>query len=230
MFHTGIDGITVAVGVEQIAGDHDHADDGAQIGVATEHFGSGEANEDGQEGIGGAGAGVDHGCQVSQPGVSFHQRLPGEEEPAGGQHVVQAHHKTAGHQGGNQRHKHIGQHLDQLLYRVHLFIGCFFDLTLGGFRNAAQLDEPLVHFIHRAAADDDLELACVGELALDQVHLEDTVHIRLGLVLQHQTQAGGAMGCADDVLGPANQLKQLLGCGLVAFFFCHDDSSPSKIS
>ena len=185
--------------------DHDHADDGAQIRVAAEHLCGGVGDEDGQEGVGRVG---------EQLGKHIHRAGGIDVQKAVVHHKVQrfhdAHQEAGGHDGGDDGHKDIAQRLDGSLIPRGLGGGSLLDLFLGAALDAGQLDELVVDLVHRAGAEDDLQLTLCLKDALGSLGIFQLLFIDLRVVCDDQTQAGGAMRCRDNILFAADAVQNLL--------------------
>ena len=132
--------------------------------------------------------------------------------------VAEAENQTAGDDGGNQRGKNLRKHAHDLLQCVLVLLGCALDGILGNTVNAGDGNKVIVEIADRIA-DDDLELARLGESALGGFQCLDLGNVRLGGIVQHKTHPGYTVRNCRDVLFAAHILKQQLCVFLV---FSHD--------
>lgn len=132
--------------------------------------------------------------------------------------VAEAENQTAGDDGGNQRGKNLRKHAHDLLQCVLVLLGRALDGILGNTVNAGYRNEVVVEVADRIA-DDDLELARLGESALGGFQCLDLGNVRLGGIIQHKTHPGYTVRNCRDVLFAANVLKQQPCVFLV---FSHD--------
>ena len=116
------------------------------------------------------------------------------------------------------------------MQRVLVLLGRALDSLLGDTVDAGDRDEIIVEIVDRVA-DDDLELARLGESALGGFQCLDLGNVRLGGIVQHKTHPGYTVGYCCNVLFAANVLKQQL---CVLLVFSHDsfllylfDDSPN---
>ena len=199
-------------GVEQVGGDHGRADRGAEVDVATETLGRGEANEDRQRGEGRGGDHVDQGSVIRDRRVHGGQRLLAEQTLSG-HDVVDGHHQTAGDQRREDRDEDVGDHLDEAREEVAALFGFFLGLILGDLAHAVVCDHLGVDLVNIAGTDDDLEHAAGGECALQIFVVIEGLLVDLGLVRDHQAETGCAVCCCADV-GCAADCFDDLSCHL----------------
>ena len=191
--------------VLQVGVDHDHADDGAQIRVAAEHLGGRVGDEDGQEGV---------GCIGEQLGKHIHRAGGIDVQKAVVHHEVQrfhdAHQEAGGHDGGDDGHKDVAQRLDSPLIPGCLGGSSLLHVLFAAALDAGQLDELVVDLVHRAGAEDDLQLTLCLKDALGSLGIFQLLFVDLRVVCDDQTQAGGAMRCRDNILFAADAVQNLL--------------------
>ena len=132
--------------------------------------------------------------------------------------VAEAENQTAGDDGGNQWGKNLRKHAHDPLQRVLVLLGCALDGILGNTVNAGYRNEVVVEVADRVA-DDDLELARLGESALGGFQCLDLGNVRLGGIVQHKTHPGYTVRNCRNVLLAANVLKQQ---PRVLFVFTHN--------
>ena len=132
--------------------------------------------------------------------------------------VAEAENQTAGDDGGNQWGKNLRKHAHDLLQCVLVLLGCALDGLLRDTVDAGDGNKVIVEIADRIA-DDDLELARLGESALGGFQCLDLGNVRLGGIIQHKTHPGYTVRNCRDVLFAANVLKQQPCVFLV---FSHD--------
>ena len=132
--------------------------------------------------------------------------------------VAEAENQTAGDDGRDQRGKNLSQHTHDLLQRVLVLLGRALDSLLGDTVDAGDRDEIIVEIADRIA-DDDLELARLGESALGGFQCLDLGNVRLGGVVEDKSHTRYAVGYCRNVLFAADIRKQL---PRVLFVFTHD--------
>ena len=132
--------------------------------------------------------------------------------------VAEAKDQTAGDDGGNQWGKNLRKHAHDLLQCVLVLLGRALDSILGNTVDAGDGNKVIVEIADRIA-DDDLELARLGESALGGFQCLDLGNVRLGGIIQHKTHPGYTVRNCRDVLFAANVLKQQ---PRVLFVFTHD--------
>ncbi len=93
--------------------------------------------------------------------------------------VAEAQNQTACDDGRDQRGEDLSQHTHDLLQRVLVLLGRALDSLLGDTVDAGDRDEIIVEIVDRVA-DDDLELARLGESALGGFQCLDLGNVRLG--------------------------------------------------
>ena len=207
------------VGVQQLAGNKRQAEDDAQALGRAHLFGDGPADADRQH--------VENGL-ADQPQEAVHagpeladvaQRLGAVIKKVDAVNAVaEAENQTAGDDGGDQRGKNLSQHTHDLLQRVLVLLGRALDSLLGDTVDAGDRDEIIVEIVDRVA-DDDLELARLGESALGGFQCLDLGNVRLGGIVEDKSHTRYAVGYCRNVLFAANVLKQL---PRVLFVFTHD--------
>ena len=132
--------------------------------------------------------------------------------------VAEAQNQTACDDGRDQRGEDLSQHTHDLLQRVLVLLGRALDSLLGDTVDAGDRDEIIVEIVDRVA-DDDLELARLGESALGGFQCLDLGNVRLGGIVEDKSHTRYAVGYCRNVLFAANVLKQL---PRVLFVFTHD--------
>lgn len=132
--------------------------------------------------------------------------------------VAEAENQTAGDDGGNQRGKNLRKHAHDPLQCVLVLPGCALDGILGNTVDAGDGNKVIVEIADRIA-DDDLELARLGESALGGFQCLDLGNVRLGGIVEDKSHTRYAVGYCRDVLLAANVLKQQ---PRVLFVFTHD--------
>ena len=207
------------VGVQQLAGNKRQAEDDAQALGRAHLFRDGPADADRQH--------VENGL-ADQPQEAVHagpeladvaQRLGAVIKKVDAVNAVaEAENQTAGDDGGDQRGKNLSQHTHDLLQRVLVLLGRALDSLLGDTVDAGDRDEIIVEIVDRVA-DDDLELARLGESALGGFQCLDLGNVRLGGIVEDKSHTRYAVGYCRNVLFAANVLKQL---PRVLFVFTHD--------
>ena len=200
-----VDAVRDGPGVLQVGVDHDHTDDCAQIRVAAEHLGRRVGDEDGQEGVGRVGEQL---CK------DIHRAGGVDVQEAVVHHEVQrfhdAHEEAGRHDGRDDGHEDVAQGLDGPLIPRCLGGSGLLHVLFGAALDAGQLDELVVDLVHRAGAEDDLQLALRLKDALCAFGVFQLFFVHLAVVCNHQTQAGGAMRCRNDVLFAADAVQNLL--------------------
>ena len=207
------------VGVEQLAGDERQAEDDAQaLGRAhflcdrpadadRQHMEDGFANQP-QEAV---NAGPELADVAQGFGAVF-------KEVDAVNAVAEAENQTAGDDGGNQRGKNLRKHAHDLLQCVLVLLGCALDSVLRDTVNAGYRNKVVVEIADRIA-DDDLELARLGESALGGFQCLDLGNVCLGGIVEDKSHTRYAVGYCRDVLLAANVLKQQ---PRVLFVFTHN--------
>ena len=207
------------VGVQQRAGNKRQAEDDAQTLGRAHLFGDGPADADRQH--------VENGL-ADQPEEAVHAR-PELADIAQGlsavieeidavDAVAEAENQTAGNDGRDQRGEDLGQHTHDLLQRVLVLLGRALDSLLGDTVDAGDGNKVIVEIADRVA-DDDLELARLGESALGGFQCLDLGNVRLGGIVEDKSHTRYAVGYCRNVLLAANVLQQL---PRVLFVFTHD--------
>ena len=105
-----------------------------------------------------------------------------------------------------------------LLQCVLVLLGCALDSVLGNTVDAGDGNKVIVEIADRIA-DDDLELARLGESALGGFQCLDFGNVRLGGIVEDKSHTRYAVGYCRDVLLAANVLKQQ---PRVLFVFTHN--------
>ena len=187
-------------GVHQRRVVHDHADDAAEVLVAAEDAGGGEADEDLQEDEGGVGEGVDK----NPPGIGGEGAAHGVVETLG-----EAHEQAGGHDGRDDGDEDVAQQLGGLLDGVALGSRGRLRLVLGGGGETTLLHELVVDLVDGARTVDDLQLTGGREVALGTDRVLDLLLVDLAVVGDDQAHTRGAVCVRYDVLGTAHCLKQL---------------------
>ena len=132
--------------------------------------------------------------------------------------VAEAENQTAGDDGGNQRGKNLRKHAHDLLQCVLVLLGCALDSFLRDTIDAGDGNKVIVEIADRIA-DDDLELARLGESALGGFQCLDLGNVRLGGIVEDKSHTRYAVGYCRNVLLAANVLKQQ---PRVLFVFTHN--------
>ena len=132
--------------------------------------------------------------------------------------VAEAENQTAGDDGGNQWGKNLRKHAHDLLQCVLVLLGRALDSVLRDTVDAGDGNKVIVEIADRIA-DDDLELARLGESALGGFQCLDLGNVRLGGIVEDKSHTRYAVGYCRNVLLAANVLKQQ---PRVLFVFTHD--------
>ena len=132
--------------------------------------------------------------------------------------VAEAENQTAGDDGGNQWGKNLRKHAHDLLQCVLVLLGCALDSFLRDTVDAGDGNKVIVEIADRIA-DDDLELARLGESALGGFQCLDLGNVRLGGIVEDKSHTRYAVGYCRNVLFAADVLKQQ---PRVLFVFTHD--------
>ena len=132
--------------------------------------------------------------------------------------VAEAQNQTARNDGRNQRGEDLGQHAHNFLQGVLVLLGRALDSLLGDTVDAGDRDEIIVEIVDRVA-DDDLELARLGEGALGGFQCFNFGNIRLGGIVEDKAHTRYAVRYRRNVLLAADVLKQQ---PRVLFVFTHD--------
>ena len=178
---------------------HHDADDSAEEDVAAKDAGCGDGDQYGQQGKRGVG------CHIQE-------EIPAGTGEAGdglAEGFDETHHQAGGHDGGEDGNEDVAGGLEDFLPPGHLGGGGLLDLRLGGGGEPGDGQELVIHLVDGSGADDQLELTVGFEHALDAFHVLQSLGIHLAVVGDDQTEAGGTMGCADDVLFAAEIGKDL---------------------
>ena len=190
--------------------DHQHPNDRPQIGVAAEGLCGGIGDQNGQEYVccigKKIGEHVDGARDVNAQKAVVHHEV---------QRLHDAHEEAAGHNGGDDGDEDVAQALDGPLEYVLFGGGGGLDLLLGGGGEAGNGDKLVIDLVHRACAQNDLELSRGAEDSLDPVDVLHGLGIALGVVCQHQPEPGGAVGGGNQVFSFSYLVVDLLGCLLV---------------
>ena len=120
--------------------------------------------------------------------------------------------------GGNQWGKNLRKHAHDLLQCVLVLLGCALDGILRDTVNAGDGNKVIVEIADRIA-DDDLELARLGESALGGFQCLDLGNVCLGGIVEDKSHTRYAVGYCRDVLLAANVLKQQ---SRILFVFTHN--------
>ena len=207
------------VGVEQLAGDERQAEDDAQaLGRAhflcdrpadadRQHMEDGFANQP-QEAV---NAGPEL-ADVAQRLGTVIKKVDAVNA------VAEAENQTAGDDGGNQWGKNLRKHAHDLLQCVLVLLGRALDSVLRDTVDAGDGNKVIVEIADRIA-DDDLELARLGESALGGFQCLDLGNVRLGGIVEDKSHTRYAVGYCRDVPLAANVLKQQ---PRVLFVFTHN--------
>ena len=131
--------------------------------------------------------------------------------------VAEAQNQTARNDGRDQRGEDLGQHAHNFLQGVLVLLGRALDSLLGDTVDAGDRDEIIVEIVDRVA-DDDLELARLGEGALGGFQRLDLGNVCLGGVVEDKAHTRYAVGYRRNVLLAADVLKQQ---PRVLFVFTH---------
>ena len=208
-----------SVGVQQLAGNKRQAEDDAQALGRAHLFGDGPADADRQH--------VENGL-ADQPEEAVHARPELADVAQGLRAVIEeidavdavaeAQNQTARNDGRDQRGEDLGQHAHNFLQGVLVLLCRALDSLLGDTVDAGDRDEIIVEIADRVA-DDDLELACLGESALGGFQCLDLGNVRLGGIVEDKAHTRYAVGYRRNVLLAADVLKQQ---PRVLFVFTHD--------
>ena len=131
--------------------------------------------------------------------------------------VAEAQNQTARNDGRDQRGEDLGQHAHNFLQGVLVLLGRALDSLLGDTVDAGDRDEIIVEIVDRVA-DDDLELARLGEGALGGFQCFNFGNVRLGGIVEDKAHTRYAVGYRRNVLFAADVLKQQ---PRVLFVFTH---------
>ena len=194
------DGFGQCVVVGEVGVHHDHAEDGAEEGVAAEDACRREGDEDGQEDEGGVGEGVDHFRQPRPLRVGLNQGFAFDDEVVCGEDVVKAHQQTAGDDGGDDGDEDVRQGLDEALQQVAFGRAEVFGFLGADLFDAGDVEQFGGDFVHSAGAEDDLELSGGEEVAFGKRDGVDGGLVDFVFVFEHHAQAGGAVRRGGDVL------------------------------
>ena len=96
----------------------------------------------------------------------------------------QTHHQAGSHDGRKDGDEYVAQRLDHPLGQG-LPGGGGFDLVLGGGGHAGDGQKFIVDLVHRAGAQNELELAVGAEHALDPLHMFQGFHVDFAVVHRH---------------------------------------------
>ena len=207
------------VGVEQLAGDERQAEDDAQALGRAHFLCDRPADADRQHMEDGFANQPQEAVNAGPELADVAQRLGAVIKKVDAVNAVaEAENQTAGDDGRNQRGKNLRKHAHDLLQCVLVLLGCALDSFLRDTVNAGYRNKVIVEIADRIA-DDDLELARLGESALGGFQCLDLGNVRLGGIVQHKTHPGYTVRNCRDVLFAANILKQQLCVFLV---FSHD--------
>ena len=126
---------------------------------------------------------------------------------------VPQHAGEARQQGGSQNarhdvHKHVGQGLDNPLERVHFLVRYSLQVSQTHALHVVVACYDLIHIVDKTRPEDDLHLVPGHENALGQVHVLHGLQIGQVVVLQYDSQPGGAVGDTLDVVLSSRQLRQ----------------------
>ena len=132
--------------------------------------------------------------------------------------VAEAKDQTAGDDGGDQRCKDLGQCTHDLLQGGLILLGRALDGILGHAVNAGHRNEIIVEIAHRVA-DDDLELARLGESALGGFQCLDLGNVRLGGIVEDKSHPRYAMRHRRNVFFATHIFEKQL---CVFLIFTHD--------
>ena len=207
------------VGVQQLAGNKRQAEDDAQALGRAHLFGDGPADADRQH--------VENGL-ADQPEEAVHAR-PELADIAQGlsavieeidavDAVAEAQNQTARNDGRDQRGEDLGQRAHNFLQGVLVLLGRALDSLLGDTVDAGDRDEIIVEIVDRVA-DDDLELARLGESALGGFECFIFGNVRLGGIVEDKAHTRYAVRYRRNILFAADVLKQQ---PRVLFVFTHN--------
>ena len=197
-------------GVLQVGVDHDHADDRAQVRVAAEDFRGRIGNQDGQESVGGVGKNLRKDVDRAG-GIDVEEAVVDHEV----QRFHDAHEEARRHDGRDDGHKDVTQGLDGPLVPRRFGSGSLFDFLLAGTGDSGQGGELVIHLVHNTGAEDDLQLALGFKYALGALSIFKLFFVHLGIIRNHQAQAGCAVCGRYNVGSTADVVQYLLGCFLV---------------
>ena len=197
-------------GVLQVGVNHDHADDSTQELVATKHLCGGEGDQDRQEGV--RRVGEQLGKHIDgTAGINVQEAVVDHKV----QRFHNAHQKAGSHDGRDDGNKDIAQRLDGPLVPRRFGSGSLFDFLLAGTGDSGQGGELVIHLVHNAGAEDDLQLALGFKYALGALSIFKLFFVHLGIIRNHQAQAGCAVCGRYNVGSTADVVQHLLGCFLV---------------
>ena len=207
------------VGVQQLAGNKRQAEDDAQALGRAHLFGDGPADADRQHVENGLADQPQEAVNAGPELADVAQRLSAViEEIDAVDAVAEAQNQTARNDGRDQRGEDLGQHAHNFLQGVLVLLGRALDSLLGDTVDAGDGNKVIVEIADRIA-DDDLELARLGESALGGFQCLDLGNVRLGGIVEDKSHTRYAVGYCRNVLLAANVLKQL---PRVLFVFTHD--------
>lgn len=208
------------VGVQELAGDEGEAQDDAQHLRRAHLLRDGPADADGQHVEDGLADEPEELVHAGPERTRLHEGLRASiEEVEGVDAVAEAQDKAADDDGGDDGGEDLRDDGHSPLQRILVRLGRVLHGFLRHALDAGDGGEVVVEGSH-VVADDDLELAGLGEAALHHLHGFDGGDIRLLGIPQHEAHAGHAVGDGRDVFLAAYELQELLGvlCVLAPVF------------
>ena len=124
--------------------------------------------------------------------------------------VTEAEDQTAGNNCGDQGSEDLCQSGHDALQRVLILLGCGLSLVFADAFDAGNGGEVVVE-VSNSVANDDLELASLGEAALNGRDSLDGFDVCQCGIVQNEAHSGYAVADCCDVFLATNQLQQLGG-------------------
>ena len=122
--------------------------------------------------------------------------------------VTEAEDQTAGNNCGDQGSEDLCQSGHDALQRVLILLGCGLSLVFADAFDAGNGGEVVVE-VSNSVANDDLELASLGEAALNGRDSLDGFDVCQCGIIQNEAHSGHAVADCCDVFLATNQLQQL---------------------
>ena len=197
--------------IQQLAGNQSQTQNDAQHLVGTHLLGDGPADTDRQH--------VEDGfADEPQELVNACPELAQLNQSSGAacedvhavDNVTEAEDQTAGNNCGDQGSEDLCQSGHDALQRVLILLGCGLSLVFADAFDAGNGDEVVVE-VSNSVANDDLELASLGEAALNGRDSLDGFDVCQCGIVQNKAHSGYAVADCCDVFLATNQLQQLGG-------------------